>query len=398
MNQVVVVGVGMTRFGKQPERSLKELAREASRAALEDAGIPESAIEAAFVSNAMAGAIWRQESVRGQVFLSGTELAGIPMFNVENACASGSTAFHLACMSVLSGMYDTVLVLGVEKMIHPDKERTFRAFEGATDVESLLAFPGGGGRDRQSMFMDYYAEEARRHMELYGTPVEIFASIATKNSRHGALNPYAQYRVPQTVESVMASRVVSDPLRLLMCSPLSDGAAAAIVAREKTARRWTSRPVFVAGSVVLSALTGPASAGSEKKRSNVERAAERVYAQAGLGPRDLDVLEVHDAAAPGELWAYEQLGLCGPEEGAGLVESGDTALGGAVPVNPGGGLIARGHPVGATGLAQLAEIVWQLRGEAGERQVEGARTGLTQNAGGFLEGDSAAVSVHVLTR
>lgn len=392
MNQVAVVGVGMTRFGKQPEKSLKQLAREAARAALDDAGMTEQSIEAVFVSNSMAGSLWGQQNIRGQVFLAGTGLDGIPIFNVDNACAGGSTAFHLACVSVLSGLYDTVLALGAEKMIHPDKERTFRAFEGGTDVEHLSEL-SVDGQGQKSIFMDFYAGEALRHMELYGTPVEVFAKIAEKNSRHGSLNPYAQYQKVNTVESIMASRMVSYPLHLLMCSPLSDGAAAAIVTREKLARRWTSRPVFVAGSVVLSIETG---AGKEK--SNIERAAEMAYAQSGVGPRDLDLLEVHDAASPGELWAYEKLMLCDPGEGAKLVESGDVALGGRIPVNPSGGLISRGHPIGATGLAQIAEVVWQLRGEAGKRQVEGARVGLTQNSGGFLKGEEAVASVHVLTR
>jgi acetyl-CoA acyltransferase len=288
-------------------------------------------------------------------------------------------------------MYDIVLVVGVEKMIHPDKTRTFRAFRGATDVEALSLFPGGGKKNHQSMFMDFYAEEARHYMELYGASREVFARIAAKNSRHGALNPYAQYQMPQTVESVLASRIIAEPLTLLMCSPLTDGAAAAVIASPTFARQWAQNPIYVSGSVVLSV-------DQNAGQSNVERAAQRVYEMAGVGPEDLDVVEVHDAAAPGELWAYEQLGLCRPGEGVRLVDSGETELGGNIPVNPSGGLISKGHPVGATGIAQIAEIVWQLREEAGPRQVQGAKVGLTQNAGGFLHGDSAAIAMHVLTR
>jgi acetyl-CoA acyltransferase len=395
MQKVVVLGVGMTRFGKYLDRSLKELAREALQRALTDAGISLSKIEAAYVGNAVAGIITGQECIRGQVMLSGTGLEGIPIFNVENACASGSSAFHMAWMSVASGMYDVVLALGAEKMIHPERTRAFQALKGAADVEELEKFPGGGAdRDNQSLFMDYYAMEARKHMEQYGTSIETFAKIAVKNSRNGSLNPNAQYQKQQTLEDVMGSRIISDPLRLLMCSPLSDGAAAAILCSEKISRQLTNDPVFVASSVVYS--SNPS---GDVGPSNTERAAAKAYALAGIEPSDVQVAEVHDAAAPGELWAYEHLGLCAPGDGARLMESGATEIGGRIPVNPSGGLIAKGHPVGATGIAQIAEIVWQLRGQAGKRQIPGqAKVGLTHNAGGFLNGGSAAVAIHILTR
>ncbi|QSB49934.1 thiolase family protein [Parageobacillus toebii] len=395
MQKVVVLGVGMTRFGKYLDRSLKELAREALQRALTDAGISLSKIEAAYVGNAVAGIITGQECIRGQVMLSGTGLEGIPIFNVENACASGSSAFHMAWMSVASGMYDVVLALGAEKMIHPERTRAFQALKGAADVEELEKFPGGGAdRDNQSLFMDYYAIEARKHMEQYGTSIETFAKIAVKNSRNGSLNPNAQYQKQQTLEDVMGSRIISDPLRLLMCSPLSDGAAATILCSEKISRQLTNDPVFVASSVVYS--SNPS---GDVGPSNTERAAAKAYALAGIEPSDVQVAEVHDAAAPGELWAYEHLGLCAPGDGARLVESGATEIGGRIPVNPSGGLIAKGHPVGATGIAQIAEIVWQLRGQAGKRQIPGqAKVGLTHNAGGFLNGGSAAVAIHILTR
>jgi acetyl-CoA acyltransferase len=395
MQKVVVLGVGMTRFGKYPERSLKELAREALHGALTDAGISLSQIEAAYVGNAVAGIITGQECIRGQVMLSGTGLEGIPIFNVENACASGSSAFHMAWMAVASGMYDVVLALGAEKMIHPERTRAFQALKGAADVEELDKFPGGGrDRDNQSLFMDYYALEARKHMELYGTSIETFAKIAVKNSRNGSLNPNAQYQKQQTLEDVLGSRIISDPLRLLMCSPLSDGAAAAILCSEKVSRQLTNHPVFVASSVVYSSNRS-----GDVGPSNTERAAAKAYALAGIEPSDVQVAEVHDAAAPGELWAYEHLGFCAPGDAAQLVESGATEIGGRIPVNPSGGLIAKGHPVGATGIAQIAEIVWQLRGQAGKRQIPGqAKVGLTHNAGGFLNGGNAAVAIHILAR
>jgi acetyl-CoA acyltransferase len=394
MPKVVVQGVGMTRFGKYPERSLKELAREALQRAVTDAGIDLSKIQAAYVGNAMAGVITGQECIRGQVMLSETGLEGIPVFNIENACASGSSAFNMAWMAVASGMYDVVLALGAEKMIHPDRTRAFQALKGAADVEKLEKFPGGGkDRNNQSLFMDFYAMEAREHMERFGTRIETFAKIVVKNSYNGSLNPYAQYQKQQTLEDVMASRIISDPLRLLMCSPLSDGAAAAILCSEKVAKQLSKHFVFVASSVVYSGNqsvnVGP---------SSTERTAAKAYELAGIQPSDVQVAEVHDAAAPGELWAYEYLGFCAPGDGALLVESGATEIGGRIPVNPSGGLIAKGHPVGATGIAQIAEIVWQLRGQAGKRQIPGqVKIGLTQNAGGFLNGGTAVEAIHILT-
>lgn len=394
MEEVVVLGVGMTRFAKHSDRSLKDLSREALNASLSDAEIPLAKIEAAYVANAMAGKLWGQDSIRGQVFLSGTGLEGIPMFNIENACASASTAFHLAWQAVASGQHDVVLALGVEKMIHPDKMKTFQAFMGATDVEALAKFPGGGKSDNQSMFMDVYAEEARIHMEKYGTSIETIAKIAVKNSKNGELNPFAQYQKGKTLEEIMNSRIISDPLRLLMCSPLSDGAAAAILCSKRAAKKWTSNPIQVKSSVVLSGI-----ARNEEGRNSIEKAVDKAYMIAGIDPGDIGVVEVHDAAAPGELWAYEQLRLCQPGDGGRLIEEGVAELTGRVPVNPSGGLLAKGHPVGATGIAQIAEIVWQMQGKAGKRQISKVpNVGVTENAGGYLNGSNAAVAIHVLTR
>jgi acetyl-CoA acyltransferase len=394
MQEVVVLGIGMTKFGKHSERSLKDLSLDALNTALADAEIPLSKIEAAYVGNAMAGKLWGQDSIRGQVFLSGTGLEGIPIFNIENACASSSSAFHLAWQAIASGLHDVVLALGVEKMIHPDKNKTFQAFMGATDVEALSDFPGGGRSDNQSMFMDVYAEEARLHMEKYGTSIETIAKIAVKNSLNGSLNPFAQYQKARTLDEIMGSRIISDPLKLFMCSPLSDGAAAAILCNKHVAKQWTSKLIFVKSSVVLSGK-----ARNDLGPSSIEKAADKAYKIAGIEPRDIGVVEVHDAAAPGELWAYEQLRLCPPGEGGRLIEEGLTELTGSIPVNPSGGLLSKGHPVGATGIAQIAEIVWQLQGKAGKRQISSVpNVGVTENAGGFLNGSNAAVAIHVLTR
>lgn len=392
MRNVVVLGVGMTPFGKHWDKGLKDLGREAIYGAVQDANIELSQIEAAYVGNAVAGLITGQECIRGQVILSEAGLAGIPVINTENACASGSTAFHMAWMAVASGLYDIVLALGVEKMIHQDKNRAFAALKSATDIEQLSSFPGYEGHSgEQSIFMDFYASQAQEHMKKYGTSRETFAKIAVKNSYNGSLNPYAQYQQAQSLEDILQSRVITNPLHLKMCSPISDGAAAAIVCSEKIAKQFTAKPIYVGASVVVS--------GMQRKNQgwdSVQIAARKAYERADIGPEDLQVIEVHDAAVPGELLAYEQLGLCATGEGGRLVESGDTRICGRIPVNPSGGLISRGHPIGATGIAQIAEVIWQIRGQAGARQIPNQpKVGLTLNEGGTLKGDYGAINIHV---
>jgi acetyl-CoA acetyltransferase len=239
--------------------------------------------------------------------------------------------------------------------------------------------------------MDVYALLARRYSEKSGADERDFAQVAVKNHRHGALNPKAQYREEVTVEEVLASRRISGPLHLLMCSPIGDGAAALVVCSAERAAAAGADAVHVRATAIASGRDddGPVA---------VERAAARAYEQAGVGPEDIDLAEVHDAAAPAELQIYEELGLCGPGEGPALLASGATTLGGRVPVNPSGGLLSKGHPVGATGCAQLVELTEHLRGRAGARQVEGARIGLAENAGGFLGPDQAVASVTILSR
>jgi acetyl-CoA acyltransferase len=389
MRDVYVAGAGMTLFAKQPGRSLKDLTSEAVRTALADASLDVGDVQACWFGNAVAGSITGQEMVAAQVTLRPLGLGGIPMFNVENACASASSAFHLAWQSVAAGMCDVALAVGAEKMTHPDKARSFAAIGGSIDVESV---PDADAQPSdRSFLMDLYAEAAVEYMEATGATVRDFAEVVVKNQRHGALNPLAQYGGDLTVEEVLASRPIVWPFTLLMCSPISDGAAAAVL----VAAPAPGRPQ-VAASVVRSA--GPSagrSAGTALKVS--ELAAQDGYEMAGLGPRDLDCVEVHEAAASAELTLYEQLGLAAPGDGPALIRSGATRLGGACPVNTSGGLLARGHPIGATGLAQITEAVLQVRGRAGARQVEGARVALAQNAGGWGEGDNLVSAVHVFT-
>ncbi len=415
MRDVAVVGAGMTNFGKFLDRSMKDLAGEAVKGALDSAGIDKSKLEAAVVGNATAGLITGQEMIRGQVVLRELGIGGIPIINTENACASSSTAFHVAWLYVASGMYDVALAVGMEKLYHEDKRRSFQAIGAAVDVEWVQSFregqaaakqasgngaakggetpaPEEGAGEKRSMFMDFYAAFARQHMQKYGTTKEQYARVAVKNHFHGSLNPHAQYREVYSLEDVLASPLVAEPLTRLMCSPIGDGAAAVVLCAAEKAKQFTSKPVFVRASVLDS--------GSDRAPGEpgiTERAAQRAYRMAGIGPEDLNVAEVHDASAPAELVIYEELGLCGPGEGGKLIDSKATYFDGPIPVNTSGGLISKGHPIGATGVAQIYEIFAQLRGEAGERQVRNPKVGLTENGGGMVKGEAAALAIHILT-
>lgn len=400
MRNVFVGGVGMTSFGKFADHTVGQLATKAATDALADAGVGVDDVESVFYANAAAGLMTGQEMVRGQIALRETGLLGKPITNVENACASASTAANLAWLSVASGQADVALAVGAEKLSHPDKTRAFAALGAAVDQERLDELkavlyegqPDQGQTGDRSFFMDVYADMAKKYMARSGATPEDFAAVAVKSHQHAALNPRAQYRNPVTADEVLASRYISGPLTLLMCSPIGDGAAAAVFCSEEIAARLQTPPVRVRASALVSGREGDSS------ETAVERAAERAYQAAGLGPEDVDVAEVHDAAAPAELILYEELGLAAPGEGPKLLASGDTTLGGKLPVNTSGGLISKGHPVGATGLAQLVELTEQLRGTIGERQVEGARVAIAENGGGYLGPDPAAVCVTILSR
>ena len=409
MSRAVVAGVGMTRFGKHMDTGLKALGREAVEVAIADAGIDKEKIDAAFVGNAMAGLITGQECIRGQVVLRSAGIGAIPVVNVENACASASTALHQANAMVAAGIYDVVLALGVEKLYHPDKKRSFAAIGSAVDTEEMAEImanlkknasaqgaveASSGAGEKRSMFMDFYAASARAHMKRYGTTARQFAAVAAKNAQHGALNPKAQFRKALTVDEVLAEPMIAEPLTRPMCSPIGDGAAAALIVSEAKARELgIAQPVYIDACVLRSGWDH-----APDEEGTVERCTREAYEKAGVGPEDLDVIECHDASAPAELTYYEQFGLCKPGEGGALIDSGDTHIGGRIPVNPSGGLLRKGHPVGATGLAQLAELVEQLRGQSGPRQVEGARVAMMQNGGGTVGGDAAAMCVTVVTR
>jgi acetyl-CoA acyltransferase len=409
MRDVAIVGAGMTDFGKFLDRSMKDLAGEAVKGALASAGIDKSKLQVAVVGNATAGLITGQEMIRGQVVLREMGIGGIPIINTENACASSSTAFHIAWMYVASGMYDIALAVGMEKLYHEDKRRSFQAIGAAVDVEWVQQMqaaakahedkqkadnPGvaEGAGEKRSMFMDFYAAFARSHMAKYGTTKEQFARIAVKNHYHGSLNPHAQYREVYSLEDVLASPPVAEPLTRLMCSPIGDGAAATVICSAEMAKQFTTKPVNVKASVLGSGFDR--APGDPDVTQMVSR---KAYEMAGVGPQDLNVIEVHDASAPAELVLYEELGLCAPGEGGKLIDSKATYIDGPIPVNPSGGLISKGHPIGATGVAQIYEIFTQLRGEAGDRQVKNPKVGMTENGGGMVKGDPAALAVHILT-
>lgn len=410
MTGVEIVGAAMTRFGKFPDSNIRTLAEEAVADALADAALTPGDVDIVFFSNATAGILTGQEMIRGQVALRHSGLLGLPIINVENACASASSAFYLAVNAVASGQAEVAIAVGSEKLTHEDKTKSFAAIGTAVDLfqlDDLKAWADGGSEgsplpeeaeapestQNRSFFMDIYAANTRAYMERTGATREDFAEVAVKSHDHAALNPKAQYRTPVTVDEVLASREISGPLTLLMCSPIGDGAAAVVVCSEERARALDADGVKVRSCVLVS---GTDRQGDEPGAA--ERASKLAYERAGIGPDEVDVVELHDAAAPAELMTYEEIGLCAPGDGPALLRSGQTRLGGAQVVNPSGGLLSKGHPIGATGCGQLVELADQLRGRCGDRQVQGARVALAENGGGFLGTDGAAMVVTVLSK
>lgn len=411
MRDVYIVGTGMIRFSKYPDETVRKMAEQSIRLALEDAGLDRKALQAAFFSNTFWGMFSNQHSIRGQVVLRGMGIDKIPVSNVENACAGASTALHLAYMGIRAEMFDVALAVGSEKITNPDKAKSLGAYASCMDVENferhIKAFtevaktikvdipkdqtPPGEGR---SIFMDAYAMGARWHMSKYGSTQRQLAVICAKNHVHSSFNPLAQYQQAMTVEEVLADKPVAYPLTRSMCAPVGDGAAAAIVCSEKFLKKLNgARPVKIIASVL-----GQGSDRDMDGEDIGERLSKEAYEVAGVGPGDIDTAEVHDATAYGELHQAEVMGFCKPGEGGIYAESGATALGGDKPINTSGGLECRGHPIGASGLAQIYEIVLQLRGEAGKRQVEKALIGLTENGGGNIGVEEAAMCLHILEK
>jgi acetyl-CoA acetyltransferase len=385
-NDTAIVGIAVTPFGKHIDLSLKALGGQAIDAALADAGLEKSDIDMAFVANSMAAVVTGQVSVIGQSVLRAQGFTGIPVFNIDNACASSSSALTLAVQAILSRAAETVLVLGVEKLMSSDRTKAYIALNGAADPDFVAA--AGIDVTKESIFVSaIYPGRLKSYGDAYGLRAETLAQISVKNRANAGANPMAQYRDPITIDDVLKSRQIVGPITALMCAPIGDGASAVVLTRKERITK-SQRPVWVRASAVGMGGTPGVSA--------IRKVAMRAYEQAGIAPADVDVAEVHDSIAFNEMLAYEELGFCELGQGATLVESGATTLHGRLPVNPSGGLESRGHPVAATGLAQIGELVTQLRGEAKGRQVPKARIALAENAGGCSLDDTAAIAVTIL--
>ncbi|KJH76759.1 MULTISPECIES: thiolase family protein [unclassified Pseudomonas] len=410
MNDIYVVGVGMTPFGRLLERSVYDMVGEAVGLALQDAGATNADIGSVYYSTMTNGMLQGQTGIPGPIAMRRLGIEGVPVFSVENACASGSSAFNLATLALRAGQCDIALAVGAEKMNVPDKAKMFAVFDGGWDVSTveankhlLLAMgegieppPGTVSERPYSIFMDVYAAICRNHMMRYGTTQRQIAAVAAKNHQHSVHNPLSQFRQAFSIDEVLASPPICYPLTTLMCSPISDGAAAVLLCNAEGLKRLKNagdRAVRVLASVVQ---TGTDRRLDEPEKIVAHLAAKKAYAHAGIAPSDVDVAEVHDASAIGEILNAESLMLVPFGEGGPAAERGDFTVGGRMPINPSGGLESKGHPIGATGLGQIHELVTQLRGEAGKRQVEGARIAIQENGGGLFGIEEAVVAVNIL--
>ena len=380
MREVAVIGVGMNKWGEHWEKSLRHVFTEAAILALDDAGVEK--IDSMIVGCMSSGLFVGQEHI-SSLLADYLGQVPVPAARVESACASGGLALRMGWIEVASGLSDVVLVGGVEKMTDVNGNEATYALGTAADQEYEcyhgITFPG------------LYALMARAHMDKYGTTREQLAMVAVKNHANGSLNPLAQYPFKVSVEAVLSSVMVADPLRILDCSPITDGGAALILAPVELAKKLKKPIVRVTASGMATDTIALSSRREITWIESTHQAAKRAYAMAGKKPEDIHVVEVHDCFTIAEIMVTEALGLVKKGHGGPAVADGLTALTGRFPVNPSGGLKAKGHPVGATGVAQAVEVVKQLRGEAGERQVKGATRGLTQNMGGT--GGSSVVHV-----
>ena len=409
---IYIVGVGMTRFGKLLDQSVKDLTNAAVSAAIEDAACTVGDIQGAFVANTTQGYFEGQTFIPGPIALRAMGIHGIPMLTVENACASGSTAFWQAVNFIRAGAGDVALAVGVEKMNVADKGKMYSLFDGGWDVhaveQSLAELQRGGegievpegseSEDPYSVFMEVYSAFARTHMKKYGLTQRQIAAVSAKNHRHSEHNERAHFRRPFTVDEVLAAKPIVYPLTVPMCAPITDGGAAAILCSEQALSKYgfdRKRAIRVLHTALAS---GRDDLDEERGENSFTRVVQNVYEAAGVGPEDMSVAEVHDATAVGEILQTENLGLCPVGEGGGCAERGHTTLGGRIPVNPSGGLESKGHPLGATGLGQIFELVSQLRGECGPRQVENARFAIQENGGGLVGIQEAVFVISILGR
>ena len=379
MRDVAVVGVNMIKFGRYPDRDVVNLAAESSIAALKDAGCSIQDIEIV-----VSGNLYQSNAMIGQRLMKEIGATGVPVVNVSNACATGSTAFREAYYSVASGAYDTAMAVGSEQM---GKMGLLGAGGGGDRAYSTEGVMGTG------LMPGVFGQAGAEHMRKYGTTQEQIAKIAVKNHQHGVLNPLAQYQKETPLEDVLNARVIAWPNTLYMCCPTGDGASAAILMSAEKAKKYTTKPVWVAASILTSDPYQERNPTMYDINTVTRLASKQAYETAGIGPVDLDMVELHDCFATAELVHYENLFLCGEGEAGKLIDDGETYNGGKIPVNVSGGLLSKGHPLGATGVANITEIVWHLREEAGDRQVKGAKTGLAH-----VIGLGSACTINVLKR
>lgn len=387
---VVILGVSMTKIGKYMDRSFKDLTREAVEVAVSDAGITKRQVQAAYVGNVQSGAISNQFLIQGQVWLRAAGIGDIPVVNTNNVCATGGTAINLAWQDVSSGNHECVLAMGVEKMHSEDRQECFRWLNSAKDMDDYL---DERGEVKHGDAIGVFAGKCKDYMKDYGLTREQLGKVCEKNHFNASLNPYAQYRKVFTVEEIFESPVISDPIHRAMCATIADGASAIIICSADFAKRYTTKPVFIAASAVRVAATDPIPDMPELQ----ERIAKEAYERAGMGPEDFGVWEIGDPTTFNEIMSYEQLGMCAKGEAPSLIEKNETSLTGRFPVNPAGGHEGRGHPAAATGIAQITELVWHLRGQAGERQIgNNPRTGFAQIYGGDLGPEPAACATTII--
>ncbi|MFB3053347.1 MAG: beta-ketoacyl synthase N-terminal-like domain-containing protein [Dehalococcoidia bacterium] len=378
MRDVAMVGGNMIKFGRYPDKDVVQLAADATIGALKDAGISINEVEMVASGN-----LYQSNAMIGQRVMKEIGATGVPVVNVANACATGSTAFREAYLAIASGMYDVALAIGSEQM-----------------GKMGLLGAGGGNRDYSTegvmgtgLMPGVFGQAGVEHMRKYGTKMEHFAKISVKNHKHSIHNPYAQYRKETPLEDVMNARMIAWPNTLLMCCPTGDGAAAAVLMSAEKARQHTTNPVWVAASALTSDPWQERNPTMFDVNTVTRNAAKQAYDQAGIGPEDLTQVELHDCFATAELIHYENLGLCGDGEAGEFIDRGDPWVGGRIPVNASGGLLSKGHPLGATGVANIVEIMWHLRGQAGERQVENSKVGLAH-----VIGLGSACTIHIIKK
>jgi acetyl-CoA acetyltransferase len=385
MREVAVIGVGMTRFGKYLDKSLKDLGRVVCWEALKNAGINPREIEAGYMCNAVGGVLTNQTMVLGQVVFREVGIIGVPILNLENACASGSTGIYQAWRDIRAGYCDMAIVAGVEKLFAGDTQKTVAALAGAGDSEMEMSVGIN--------FPAHWALRAAKRMELFGTQREHYAKVTIKNHKNGCFNPRSQYQKECSMDEVLNARIIAYPLGQLECSPIGDGAAAVILCEASKAKKYTNKPIIIAGCGV--------SSGTYEETRDItfndieQRAAIRAFEAAGVGPKDISFAEVHDCFSIAEIMRVEGMGLCEHGEYDRLLDKGEVEISGRLPINPSGGLLAKGHPVGATGVAQICEIFWQMREEAGQRQVGNTQFGLAHCSGGGIAGDGAVSVVSI---